>query len=57
MSYTWRSTLRGVELLKEGIIWRDGTGDSMDVWRDPWLPGGSTRRPRSPSHMLKKRMV
>jgi hypothetical protein len=57
MSYTWRSTLRGVELLREGIIWRDGTGDSMDVWRDPWLPGGSTRRPRSPSHMLKKRMV
>ena len=26
MSYTWRSVLHGVELVKEGIIWRSGDG-------------------------------
>jgi hypothetical protein len=49
MSYTWYSIIRGVKLVKEEIIWRVCTRDSIDVWRDPWLLGGSTRRPRSPS--------
>lgn len=44
MSYTWRSILRGLELLKEGIIWRVGDGGSINAWRDPWIPTGSTRR-------------
>lgn len=45
MSYTWRSILRGIDLLKEGIIWRVGNGENIRIWQDPWLPRGSTRRP------------
>ncbi|WVZ54295.1 hypothetical protein U9M48_005117 [Paspalum notatum var. saurae] len=48
ISYTWRSILKGVELLKKGIIWRIGDGCSTYIWKDPWIPRGSTRRPITP---------
>ena len=48
ISYSWRSILRGVELLKEGIIWRIGNGSSVNIWSDPWLPRGHTRKPATP---------
>src|SRR6266540_2085416 len=38
MSYSWRSIMRGVELLKEGIVWRVGSGESINIWTDPWIP-------------------
>jgi hypothetical protein len=48
MSYTWRSILRGLELLKKGVIWRVGNGENISIWEDPWLPCGVTRRPITP---------
>jgi hypothetical protein len=48
MSYTWRSILRGLNLLKEGVVWRVGSGEHIDVWKDPWIPRGITRRLRTP---------
>jgi len=33
-----------VELLKEGLIWRIGDGSEVDIWEDPWIPRGETRR-------------
>jgi ribonuclease HI len=53
MSYTRRSILKGRDLLKEGIIWRVGSGETIDVWRDPWIPGGTTRRLRTPMPNLR----
>ncbi|WVZ57476.1 hypothetical protein U9M48_007857 [Paspalum notatum var. saurae] len=44
VSYTWRSILKGVGLLKEGIIWRIGNGCSVNIWRDPWIPRNYTRK-------------
>ena len=44
ISYVWRSILKGVELLKKGIIWRVGSGKDIDIWSDPWIPRGSTRK-------------
>jgi hypothetical protein len=38
ISYTWRSILKGIELLKEGVIKRVGNGVSVDCWNDPWIP-------------------
>lgn len=56
MSYVWRSILKGVQLLKEGIIWRVGNGESIRIWHDPWLPRGTTRAPNSHQgrHILTK---
>ena len=48
ISYTWRSILRGAELLKDGLIWRIGNGENVKIWEDPWLPRGTTRKPVTP---------
>ena len=31
ISYTWRSILKGLDLLKQGIIWRIGNGESVNI--------------------------
>jgi hypothetical protein len=49
MSYFWRSIVRGLKALKEGIIWRVGDGTNIKIWEDPWLPRGTTRRPITPN--------
>lgn len=46
--YTWRSIVQGIEVLKEGVIWRVGNGQNVNIWSDPWLPRGVTRRPITP---------
>jgi hypothetical protein len=38
MSYSWRSILKGIQLLKEGVIKKVGDGCSINVWQDPWVP-------------------
>lgn len=48
ISYTWRSILKGVELLNESIIWRVGNGESINIWSDPWLTHGITRKVGTP---------
>ena len=45
MSYVWRSILKGLNVLREGIVWRIGDGSQVRVWNDPWPPRGTTRRP------------
>ena len=40
--------MKGVDLLKEGIIWRIGNGENVRIWEDPWLPKGLTRKPATP---------
>jgi hypothetical protein len=35
MSYTWRSILRGLEIMKLGMIWRVGDGRNLKIWSDP----------------------
>jgi hypothetical protein len=47
ISYTWRSVLKGIELLKKGMIWRVGNGRSVHIWNDPWIPRGITHQPCS----------
>lgn len=48
MSYTWRSILQGIELLKKGLIWRIGRGDNVNIWSDPWMPTRVTRKISTP---------
>jgi hypothetical protein len=47
MSYTWRSILKGLTLVKKEMIWRIGNGQSVNIWNDPWIPRGFTRQPSS----------
>jgi hypothetical protein len=48
MSYTWRSILKGVDVLKTGIVWRIGDGGKINLWDDPWLPREPSRKPVTP---------
>jgi len=48
ISYTWRSILKGLNLLKEGIIWRIGDGKTVNIWTDPWIPRNNMRRVITP---------
>lgn len=45
-SPAWRGIEHGLELLKEGMIWRIGNGEKVDIWRDNWLPRDLNLRPR-----------
>ncbi|KAM0928524.1 hypothetical protein ACQ4PT_002531 [Festuca glaucescens] len=48
MSYTWRSILKGINLLKEGLIWRVGNGAEINIWSDPWINRHGLRTPLTP---------
>lgn len=37
-SYTWRSILAARDILKRGVRWVVGNGESIDIWKDPWVP-------------------
>ena len=40
--------MKGVDSLKEGIIWRIGNCKSVRIWEDPSLPKALTRKPATP---------
>lgn len=44
MSYAWRSISKGIILLSKGIIWRVGNRRNINIWNDPWIPRGTSRR-------------
>ena len=44
ISYSWRSLIRGLKALNNGLIWRVGDGTNINIWTDPWIPNKSTRR-------------
>ena len=46
ISYTWRSMIYGINLLKEGIIWRIGSSSNVNIWSDPWILRRSSRKPK-----------
>ncbi|XP_056697634.1 uncharacterized mitochondrial protein AtMg00310-like [Spinacia oleracea] len=36
-SYSWRSIWSSKSLVKEGLIWRIGNGEKVNVYEDPWF--------------------
>lgn len=49
-SFTWRSLWSSKSLLLEGLRWRVGNGQSINVWKEPWLNGPqSTTTPKQGS--------
>jgi hypothetical protein len=34
ISYAWRSLLHGVNLIRDGYIWRIGDGVQINIWTD-----------------------
>jgi hypothetical protein len=44
-SRTWRKILAGREALKLGLIKRVGSGQSISIWEDNWLPNSVSMKP------------
>ncbi|XP_019101571.1 PREDICTED: uncharacterized protein LOC104789580 [Camelina sativa] len=42
-SYGWRSICSARSLVYKGLIKRVGTGESISVWNDPWIPAQCPR--------------
>ena len=49
-SYAWHSILKGWDVLLKGARWRVGSGESISVWLDAWLP--SLEHPQIQSHIV-----
>ena len=47
-SFTWRSICVAQDLVKYGLRWRIGNGESVKVWGDMWLPNPTTFKVVSP---------
>lgn len=57
ISYAWRSILKGIKMLNKGVIWRVGDGRQINIWKDPWIPRGASRRVssvRGRNHLITK---
>ncbi|XP_062011862.1 uncharacterized protein LOC133728462 [Rosa rugosa] len=46
-SYTWRSLMKGRDLLHKGVRYQVGTGSNISMWFDPWIPRPHTFKPFS----------
>lgn len=47
-SYVWKSICTAQKVLSLGLRWQVGTGQSIRIWDDPWIPIPSRFRPYSP---------
>ena len=56
-SSTWQGIAYGLELLKKGLIWRVGNGQSIRIWRDSWIPRASSYKPVSAKRRCRLRFV
>jgi hypothetical protein len=44
-SQVWRAVHKGIQVLKQGLVHRIGTGEDTDPWNDQWLPRDGMLRP------------
>lgn len=43
-----------MNIVKEGMIWRVGSGENIKIWEDPWVPANLSRKPNTAqgAHLL-----
>jgi hypothetical protein len=56
-STMWHPIEYGLELLKQGVIWRVGNGAQIRAWRDTWIPCDTTLLARPPQRRCRYRWV
>jgi ribonuclease HI len=43
-SYTWQSIVAGLQTFRRGHILRVGSGTTINIWEDHWIPNSYTRK-------------
>ncbi|XP_051221867.1 uncharacterized protein [Lolium perenne] len=56
-SQTWQGIVYGLDLLKQGIIWRIGSGSKVGIFRDNWLPRPGTMKVEGRRNNSRRRWV
>jgi hypothetical protein len=51
-SYAWQSMWKARTFLKEGLVWREGDGNGIKIWKDRWLNSPFTYSIQSPVKVL-----
>lgn len=52
----WQGISHGLDLLKQGLIWRIGDGATVQIWRENWLPRGNLHVARPNTRSRVKRV-
>jgi hypothetical protein len=47
-SFTWQSTVAGLQNFKCGRIWRICDGTKINIWEDSWIPASPTKKMMTP---------
>ncbi|XP_050241307.1 uncharacterized protein LOC126690228 [Quercus robur] len=47
-SFTWKSILKGREIIKKGANWKVGCGENIRIYHDRWLPDPNCANVQSP---------
>ena len=53
-SYVWKSLLTAQPILRKGCCWRVGSGSSIRVLSDKWLPGHPTNKVLVPPYEVEE---
>lgn len=56
-SSSWQAIGHDLDLLKKGLIWRVGNGQSIRVWRENWIPHPHSYKPISSQGRCRIRFV
>lgn len=56
-SSSWQAISYGLELLKKGLVWRVGNGQSIRIWRDSWIQRPFSYKLVSPKRRCRLRYV
>ncbi|XP_075670283.1 putative mitochondrial protein AtMg00310 [Castanea sativa] len=51
-SYAWKSICSARDVIRKGMVWRIGNGESVRIKMDKWPPAHSNRPILDPSHQL-----
>ena len=51
-SYAWKSILSARDVIKKGLVWRVGNGQSVCIREDKWLPNQICKSVIAPPHSL-----
>jgi hypothetical protein len=47
-SFTWQSIMAGLKTFRRGCIWRPGSGSTINIWTDHWVPSSPSRQVITP---------